>query len=1469
MTSPDPSNPPSRPPEPDGDASDDELTRVVDQIRETNLSRFSSSEGRANLRVLDFTFEERWIYLPELIQNAVDAGATRIAIGHGADWLTLEHDGSEPLTEESVIGISGLFQSTKGVGTVGFMGIGFKSVFRKFQHVRVSGFGWRFRFDVEVTTGEEFGDRQLDLIGTVLPRWDGSIAPPGPGFTTRFELRQPLQGLARPASDIAHALPDSDRTVLGLLAHRGLEELRIGETCWSLECREEHDSHLAIATTDEEVERWRLFPVVYRPSKEAVARLLERRRIQPSAADRAKVYEEAVRPRTVLGVLPVDEEDVPFPPATATAYALLPTASTIPLGLHINADWLVTISRRGLPELEDNQWQNEIVDQIADVLASFLAWLGTRHSEPRVLRAGFRAVRAPAATEAGPIVRRMNSDEWKRRLQERLEDLECLPGFEGGRLQLRRPADTVLVPRELEQLADNPDALPEVLFGGPTISAEVMSRKGSDFVRWLGVVPVLTPTVLMRRWPEALEHWWDEFPDEADRRNLLFALWAAISRLPSGSGSEELPVVPTHAGTWTAPGEIHFPNESVPSADFPEVEAFLTPHLPLPGARPAAGLIEALRARAGADRRAAWEWFQGLATSVTLVDVANAAMAAEVTRNTPRMDPILRLTQWARRGNRADLISHVVVVSADERLAVAVEEALLAEPFVEHGPARRRIWPSLGVIVADYVEKDPAGGDAHEWRVFLERLGVRGPVRLASIDHHAGRYQPGVAAEFLGVEADTLGESNNTGYRLVDYEFEPPLNQIDRAAVAGWLEEGYASLKGKELRRVNFHYNRPYLETGTRSAKWVEELNSVEWVPSGDSSLRRPGDVLKAPDPAREDAPVAQLSDGLLSRLLEAGVEFGSRIPEAPILRSLYKRAPELTPEALAETIAQALQHVAQVPEDRGHLEVVLRKIPYPNGRGEVVPFERLIQTEGGGARSGFGGWLAPLNAMPTPLRSVLLDPRLPLQIPDQTTGQQALRYLTHVWLRAADGEPGLAQLVGTRLPLAYAYVLADMAEDGDLAEEWERDVDSAMVFTNRRRWVPAQGSDAPAFGDVEDSLVRRFLPADIEVATGGHLGETPVEQARTADALGLPRVSTIVSIEPKYGAPVDRPDWVEKFDDLLAVLHAARRTTAGQVPRVELRPTDFLAVEVDGDPKLIASFFDDTILHVAGAPREFAVDAVNHLVDVYGLSQQAKIAAMLTMLLSGLDHGEDFSGGLQRFGSEFAPDFDLSSLATIRKVQRPTPAGKIQRPAGSGGGEELEHHQEKLKRAAEEFLRGSGSGKPERPGGKGSGSLPQPDGPSPARPRRGPTAEQKERGLRGELEMLRRFKGDGGYLRLELIRDRRKDGCGYDFLCRVSETDHDVEVELKTYKEGGSVHLTLRELEQARKSGARYTLIGLIDDGGHPSGWEARRLDDPYVQLARLAEARIDVDFVLPATAIFPPGGEEEGEFLSPDGVV
>ena len=215
----------------------------IEQLARENQEFYGTPDGRGVLRAFELTFEHPWTYIFELVQNALDAGARSIAlrIGEDGDALTFQHDGHCSMGEKDVEGLSKVFRSTKGASTVGFMGVGFKSVFSRFQEARVSGWGWSFRYEISQVTGEKYGDVQPDLLGAVVPIWDDAIAAPDPGFTTRFEMRGRTDAGADLESDLAHILTDDDRTPLAILAASGLERLTVNDQVWEMGVGEERD----------------------------------------------------------------------------------------------------------------------------------------------------------------------------------------------------------------------------------------------------------------------------------------------------------------------------------------------------------------------------------------------------------------------------------------------------------------------------------------------------------------------------------------------------------------------------------------------------------------------------------------------------------------------------------------------------------------------------------------------------------------------------------------------------------------------------------------------------------------------------------------------------------------------------------------------------------------------------------------------------------------------------------------------------------------------------------------------------------------------------------------------------------------------------------------------------------------------------------------------------------------------------
>ena len=85
-----------------------------------------------------FDTTEPWSFLNEIIQNSIDVGAKQVQIRVYDDAVEIQHNGTEPLNSGAVQGLCGFSLSTKGLDSVGFMGIGFKSFTGFFENVSIS-----------------------------------------------------------------------------------------------------------------------------------------------------------------------------------------------------------------------------------------------------------------------------------------------------------------------------------------------------------------------------------------------------------------------------------------------------------------------------------------------------------------------------------------------------------------------------------------------------------------------------------------------------------------------------------------------------------------------------------------------------------------------------------------------------------------------------------------------------------------------------------------------------------------------------------------------------------------------------------------------------------------------------------------------------------------------------------------------------------------------------------------------------------------------------------------------------------------------------------------------------------------------------------------------------------------------------------------------------------------------------------
>ncbi|RYE92101.1 MAG: ATP-binding protein, partial [Myxococcales bacterium] len=126
--------------------------RAASEARERMAPRLLAAIGAAPRSLAQVNAEEllaRRVYeggghfLFELLQNADDAGASEVALTIEPGELRLRHDGA-PFDPLDVLGVLSIGLSTKGAGSIGLFGVGFRSVYAVTERPQIHSGPFRF-----------------------------------------------------------------------------------------------------------------------------------------------------------------------------------------------------------------------------------------------------------------------------------------------------------------------------------------------------------------------------------------------------------------------------------------------------------------------------------------------------------------------------------------------------------------------------------------------------------------------------------------------------------------------------------------------------------------------------------------------------------------------------------------------------------------------------------------------------------------------------------------------------------------------------------------------------------------------------------------------------------------------------------------------------------------------------------------------------------------------------------------------------------------------------------------------------------------------------------------------------------------------------------------------------------------------------------------------------------------------------
>ncbi len=379
----------------------------------------------------------------------------------------------------------------------------------------------------------------------------------------------------------------------------------------------------------------------------------------------------------------------------------------------------MNISRNGLREIRDNPWQREIVEKISDILAHFLQWSANAHSHPHVAKAAFRVLCQPSS-EASGLESLLAEKHWLSMLRDRIKDAAVLPVWTKttGTLAYARAGDTIVPPSPLAiAFSNQTELMPAILLDGHVLMDEVLGSKAAGLLRRIGLLTEMSLEELESAWGGGLENWWRTLPDEPrKRRRLLFRIWAAVAELTSDETWQNLNIrcVRSVTGEWVAVDDTTFLNEALATKDEPgglEMRQLMQPFI-TDANRLDADWVATLRQRRQQDPEhemlsQAWGWIEVHARSISLEEIVESAMDAFGSSTNPDWSVLVPYGHWAKHRNRADLLTYVLVQSNGNQLGIRVRDALLADPYVEHGQDRRRLFPDVSAITGMYVETDP------------------------------------------------------------------------------------------------------------------------------------------------------------------------------------------------------------------------------------------------------------------------------------------------------------------------------------------------------------------------------------------------------------------------------------------------------------------------------------------------------------------------------------------------------------------------------------------------------------------------------------------------------------------------------------------------------------------------------------------------------------------------------------------
>ncbi len=329
------------------------------------LSRLEERDWKSRYQNLsNLQPNDAWSFLNELLQNAVDFEASKIQIKYENKKLIFRHNADikkYPLASKAIRGLCGIGESTKGLDSVGFMGIGFKFFIRYFSKVTICDKNVQFSISFNPQ------DRSIKQLQSLYqPTWINNKVKIQNGYSTEFTFEEILdQDLSK---QLENALEDIDTKRFVTLAHRGLKNASIQDVVYDFSVNGKKSEAVIIHSIDNEgtvVDEWNYLVLekTIEMSEEATD-ILKDVRI-PLDADMKKQTNRTTRLIVEFNRDKKTDRLVMKPEEKGRLYCLVPLDEELlfPFKIGLDTDWFMGPDRKTVKsDIKAKKWHKELLN---------------------------------------------------------------------------------------------------------------------------------------------------------------------------------------------------------------------------------------------------------------------------------------------------------------------------------------------------------------------------------------------------------------------------------------------------------------------------------------------------------------------------------------------------------------------------------------------------------------------------------------------------------------------------------------------------------------------------------------------------------------------------------------------------------------------------------------------------------------------------------------------------------------------------------------------------------------------------------------------------------------------------------------------------------------------------------------------------------------------------------------------------